>query len=183
MYILYYKLNFSFKSLFTKRFWLRLITKTASQSKYHHTDHTLPYKKDTIVQAHSPVYRHIFYLDYFKSMGNVDVYAHKVIKKVNKDKWRDIEGLLLGSKYDTRGAISSESHGLIKQKRNDEAIFCSEAHIILYLAQKWIKPVDNKNDYSPQENLELELDKKIISPVRIKVWDGKKQKLLINIFE
>lgn len=184
MYILFYRQRFEFKSLFTTRFWLRLITKRASQSKYHHVDHTLPYDKVIISQAHNPVYRHIFFLDYFKEMGNVDVYAYKVIKKVDEEALRKTEKYLVGKKYGTRGAISSESHGLVKEDPNDPEVHCSESEVITYERQTgWINKVANKNEYSPQECLELIIDRKIVKDILIKVWDSKKQKIINNIFD
>jgi len=190
MYILFYRQKFKLKNLFTIRFWLRFITKKASQSDWHHVDHTLPYiagysffnKKGMISQAHSPIYRHVFWLDYFKEMGSVDVYARKVIKKVDLDKLKKNEKYLVGKKYDASGAASSEGHGIIKKETNDDKIFCSEGEVIWLRGQGWINEPKNTNSRSPQELDELIIDRKIVKNILIKVWDSKEQKIINNIF-
>ncbi len=191
MYILFYRQIFKFKNLFTTRFWLRLITKKASQSDWHHVDHTLPYieghtffnKKGMISQAHSPIYRHIFFLDYFMEMGSVDVYARKVIKEVDIKKLKATEKSLLGRKYDAIGAVSSEAHGIIKQESGDDKIFCSEAEKIMCENQGWVNKGENTNKRSPQEYDELIIDRKIVKDILIKVWDSKTKRIMNNIFE
>lgn len=190
MYIQLYRQRFKFKNLFTARFWYRFITKKASQSDWHHVDHTLPYraghhyfnKKGMISQAHSPVYRHIFWLDYFKSMGNVDVYARKIIKEIDLDKLEKTEKFLVGKKFDAIGAVSSEAHGLIKKESNDDEIFCSEGDEIMCEDQGWVNKGENTNKRSPQEYDELIIDRKIVEDILIKVWDCKKQIIVNNIY-
>ena len=189
MHILFYRQRFEFKSLFTTRFWLRFITKKVSQSDWHHVDHTLPYKKDhlffnkkgMIGQVHSPVYRHVHHIDYFLEMGSVDVYARKVIKKVDLDKLETTEKSLLGRKYDVKGAASTEAHGLIMQETNDDKIFCSEGEVIWIRDQGWINKPKNTNSRSPQELDELIIDRKIVKDILIKVWDCKTQRIVNNI--
>ncbi len=183
MYILFYRQIFEFSSLFTIRFWLRFITKKASQSDWHHVDHTLPYKKDTISQAHSPVYRHIHHLDYFLNMGSVDVYARKVIKEVDIKKLKATEKSLLGREYDTLGAASSEAHGIIRKESNDDEVFCSEGEEIMCEDQGWVNKGENTNKRSPQEYDELIIDRKIVKDILIKVWDSKTKRIVNNIFE
>ncbi len=182
MYILFYKINFEFKALFTLRYWTRLITRIVSQSEYYHTDYTLPYKKNTISQAYYPVYRHVYWLNYYKDIGNVDVFAYKVIKKIDVKKLSITQKKLLGRKYDIKGAISSEIR-IIKQKRNDEDVFCSEAGIITFQDQGWIFKVKNKNSRSPKKLLKLIIKEKVVDPKRFKIWDGKKRIIINNIFE
>lgn len=194
MYELFYRQRFKFKNLFTTRFWLRFFTKKASQSDWHHVDHTLPYvadhhffnKKGMISQAHSPVYRHVFWLDYFKSMGSVDVYARKIIKVVDLEKLEMSEKWLVGKKYDALGAGSSEDpFGIIEKETNDDEIFCSEGEVIWVWGQGWINKPKNTNSRSPQEFDELIIDRKIVKDILIKVWDAKKQMIVAgnNIFE
>lgn len=190
MFILFYRQRFQFKNLFTTRFWLRWITKTASQSHWHHVDHTLPYvighsyfsQNGMISQAHSPVYRHVFWLDYFKEMGSVDVYAREVIKEIDFDKLEKSEKYCVGKGYDVVGAASSESHGLIKQESNDDQLFCSEADEIMCEEQGWVNKGENTNKRSPQEYDELIIDRKIVEDQLILVWDGRKKEVVNNIF-
>ncbi len=190
MYILFYRQIFKFRNLFTTRFWLRFITRKASQSDWHHVDHTLPYieghsffnKEGMISQAHSPVYRHVHHLDYFTKMGSVDVYARKVIKVVNLDKLEKSEKYLVGRKYDALGAVSSESHGIIKKESNDDEVFCSEGDEIVCEDQGWVNKGENTNKRSPQEYDELIIDRKIVKDILIKVWDSKTQRIVNNIF-
>lgn len=191
MYEFFYRQIFEFKSLLTIRFWVRFITKKASQSDWHHVDHTLPYiedhlffnKEGMISQAHSPVYRHIHHLDYFIKMGSVDVYARKIIKEVDLDKLEATELKLLGTKYNAISAASSEAHGIIKQKNNNTGIFCSKAEVIMCQDQGWVNKGENTNKRSPQEFDELIIDRGIVKDILIKVWDAKKQRIVINIFE
>lgn len=193
MYELFYRQSFEFKSLFilfTTRFWLRLVTKWASQSDWHHVDHTLPYiedhsffnKEGMISQAHSPKYRHVHHLDYFPKMGNVDVYARKIIRYVDLDKLEATEKYLVGKNYDALGAASSETR-IIKKESNDDEIFCSEGEFIWVRDQGWVNKGENTNKRSPQEFDELIIDRKIVKDILIKVWDAKTQRIVNNIYE
>ena len=199
MYILFFEPLFSFKSLFTTRFWIKAVGKFGitifSQSKYHHTAlyytpatyskmMSVDTERGVVSEAHIPVWRHIDPIECFLQQGNTDVWAGKVIKRFNKKKLAEKDKELVGSEYDFEGAVSSEGKGLFKKKRNDKEIFCSEGIIVILEYLGLINRVDNKNDWSPQESYELEVDKKVIEPELVKVWDAKTQRIVNpHIFE
>ena len=174
MYFLFPTQRFSIKNF--RKYPFRWIIRWASQSKFHHSCHTIKKAHGIFIsEGKYPIYRNIALNNWLDENPNTDVHAYKVIKKIDPIIQRDFERDMLGRKYDTKGAIYSEVHKIpilrkiFKTDPNDDKQFCSESDIELCVRQGFIPEVRNENFFSPQELLEILLDKKVVNP-KPEIW-------------
>ena len=183
MYILFFKPNFKFSRIFTKCFWhytlIRFGIRLFTNSRFHHVAFTLDGK--LISEAiYNVGYRVIPWKESFKDQENVDVYAYKIKKDIDLDKFKRFQKNLLSSPYDLGGAIFSAMptflERLFEKKPDDKDVFCSEAMIMLFTDQFWIKKVNNKNSFNPEEFRKILINQDVADESKIILaWKGNKE--------
>lgn len=189
MYILFFEAQFKFSRIFTKNFWRHMIIKLGirifTNSRFHHVAFTLEGK--FITEAiYNAGYRVIPWKESFKDQRNVNIYAYKIKREIDLDKFKKFQKKLINRPYDLKGAFFSGMPTFLevffKKNWNNKDVFCSEAMIMLFhetikpIGENWIEEINNINSYNPKEFRESLINKDIIDDYKIiLVWKGDKK--------
>jgi len=192
MYILFFEAHFKLSRIFTKNFWrytlIRLGIRLFTNSRFHHVAFTLEGK--LITEAiYSVGYRVISWKESFKHQRNVNVYAYKINRGIDLDKFKKFQKKLINKPYDLKGAFFSGVPTFLevffkKNKKNwdNKDVFCSEAMIMLAnetfikKGENWTEEINNINSYDPEEFRKALIDKDIIIENKIILaWKGDKK--------